>query len=80
MRSLEFDDEWITFDARFNGVATSVCLHVDEVAWAGSPVGDCMLGFATGVMPADADLDRSMALVSDDDAAVKSASDSLKLI
>lgn len=45
VRALEFTDDWITFDARFNGVVSSVALHVEEVAWAGSPEGGCFVGF-----------------------------------
>ncbi len=45
VRALEFTDDWITFDARFNGVVSSVALHVEEVTWAGSPEGGCFVGF-----------------------------------
>ena len=80
VRSLEIDDELITFDTRFNGVATSVCLHFNDVAWAGSPVGTCMLRFDTGMMSAESSLESETVLATDDDTAVKAARDNLKLI
>lgn len=81
VRSLEFSDEWLSFVARFNGVASEVSLHVDEIAWVGSPDSDCMLGFAAKVLEANAeDEDKENEIVSHEDVTERAARNNLKLI
>ena len=80
VRSLEFTDNWVSFEAMFGGKPRLVSLHVDEIAWVGSPSADCMLGFVPKEVPSDESATEEMLQQGSEDAIAKERRENLKLI